>query len=128
MTPFCNNLRKGDVVVETLSKRTGTVQMNPRPTSLNVSVLFDGLSAQRYVPLKQLRLVVDGRPEDVPPIDGKLPEGPHEEDPTEVPKFSAEDRILLAQFTAGALSGASTPEAAVGCAERTLERFKERFG
>jgi hypothetical protein len=74
--PFTNNLRKGDPVLDKHSNRKGVVQMDPRATSLRVAVLFEGNTAQRYVPVGDLRLLnaKGGEPiEDVPPVDGELP-------------------------------------------------------
>ena len=72
--PFTNNLRKDDRVYDKATLRFGNVQMNPRAASLKISVLFDGAKTQKYVPVGDLRLVVDHKVvEDVPPIDGELP-------------------------------------------------------
>lgn len=96
---YRNNLRKGDTVQDSLSGRRGTVQMNPRHNSVNVSVRFEGNTAQKYVPVGNLRLVVDGHAEDVPPVEGAIP-GASAPDPS---KMSAEDRRLLERFTAAAV-------------------------
>ena len=107
MTAFHNNLQRGDRVLDTASGRQGTVQMNPRANSVNVSVLFDGLTAQRYVPVAGLRLIVDGKPEDVPPVDGEVPEAADQEVADrqvedDHQKWSEQDRHHLALFAAAA--------------------------
>lgn len=79
--PFCNNLRKGDEV--DFHGRRGVVHSQPRETSTKVHVLFDGINTPRYVPVIDLRLVIDGKPEDVAPIDG-VPAGQPE--PTKQPQ------------------------------------------
>lgn len=73
MSAFCNNLRDGDPVLDVESKRPAKVVGQPRESSVNVKVLFQGTNTPRYVPLAQLRLVVDGKPEDCAPHDGELP-------------------------------------------------------
>lgn len=73
MTPFCNNLRDGDPVLDVESNRPAKVVGQPRESSVNVKVLFQGTSTPRYVPISQLRLVVDGKSEDVAPHDGEVP-------------------------------------------------------
>lgn len=70
MIPFCNNLRKGDEVEHAVSKRRGVVDSNPRETSAQVQIVYDGTHSCRYVPIMDLRLLVDGKPEEVPPCDG----------------------------------------------------------
>lgn len=73
MTPFCNNLRDGDPVLDISSRRPAKVVGQPRESSVNVKVLFQGTNTPRYVSIRHLRLVVDGKPEDVAPHDGELP-------------------------------------------------------
>lgn len=73
MTPFCNNLRDGDPVLDLATRRPAKVVGQPRESSTNVKVLFQGTNTPRYVPLAQLRLVVDGKPEDCAPCDGEIP-------------------------------------------------------
>lgn len=73
MTPFCNNLRDGDPVLDVESNRPAKVVGQPRESSTNVKVLFQGTNTPRYVPLALLRLVVDGKPEDCAPHDGEIP-------------------------------------------------------
>jgi hypothetical protein len=73
MMPFCNNLKKGDSVEISGSGRRGVVAMQPSETARRVSILLEGLVTPRYFPVLQLRLVVDGKAETVPPIDGELP-------------------------------------------------------
>jgi hypothetical protein len=69
--PFCNNLRKGDTVDH--RGRRGVVFSQPRERSAKAHVLFEGIDTPRYLPVLELRLVVDGVPEDVPPCDGEPP-------------------------------------------------------
>lgn len=73
MTPYCNNLRDGDPVLDVESNRPAKVVGQPRDSSVNVKVLFQGTNTPRYVPITQLRLVVDGVAESVPPCDGVPP-------------------------------------------------------
>lgn len=69
--PFCNNLRKGDPVQ--YQGRRGVVASQPRESSALTQVLFDGIKSPRYLPVLDLRLLIDGVPEDVPPCDGVPP-------------------------------------------------------
>lgn len=71
--PFCNNLRKGDQVLCMLTKRRGIVANDPRENSRQSAVTFEGTNSFRYLFVKNLRLIVDGKPEDVPPCDGVAP-------------------------------------------------------
>lgn len=73
MIPFCNNLKKDDAVFDVETKRPGKIANNPRETSRFVSVLLQGTTTPRSIDVMRLRLVVDGKPEDVPPIDGEPP-------------------------------------------------------
>lgn len=73
MMPYCNNLKMGDPVLDVVRSRKGTVAAQPRESSTNVQIEFEGNTAAIYVPIRQLRLIVDGQPEDVPPHDGELP-------------------------------------------------------
>ena len=86
MLPFCNNLRKGDRVLDSASGRPGIVDMNPRETSRSVSVVLQGIKTHRRFDVMNLRLIVDGKAEDHPPVDGMPPEpvnGHKREDPKE---------------------------------------------
>ncbi len=76
MLPFCNNLKKDDRVAHSQSKRQGTVDAQPRESSRNVSVIWDGNTAPIYVDVMDLRLVLDdkGTLDEHPPIDGEPPE------------------------------------------------------
>lgn len=76
--PFRNNLAKGDRVLDVRTKRLADVMAQPREDSVNVMVSYQGHSAltRTYVGVEHLRLVVDGKPEEVPPIDGEIPEHP----------------------------------------------------
>jgi len=75
MMPFCNNLRKDDTVEIAANGRRGRVVMQPRESSRSVCVLLDGVSSWRYIPVADVRLVVGGVAETVPPIDGEIPRG-----------------------------------------------------
>lgn len=74
MTAFRNNLVKDDPVLHAETKRPGRVKYTPEETSRKVGVVWQGTSAPQYVDVTKLRLVVDGRPEEVAPIDGVPPE------------------------------------------------------
>lgn len=96
MIPYCNNLRAGDVVLNIETKRNGTVAKDPRDDARTVLVKLDGTnSAIRFHVLK-LRLIVDGKPEECPPISGD----PGEPDP-EQPKISrsSDDPIPVLKAT-----------------------------
>lgn len=57
-----------------LGERRAVVAMQPRETSTNVAIIYDGTESVRYVSLRHLRLVQDGKVlEDVPPYNGELP-------------------------------------------------------
>lgn len=80
--PFCNNLKKDDPVFDVETKRPGKIANNPRETSRFVSVLLQGTTTPRSIDVMRLRLVVDGKPEDVPPIEGEPPAiHPHDDRP-----------------------------------------------
>lgn len=68
--PYCNNLRKDDVVEVASTLRRGVVATGPREQSRTVAVLLHGTNTPRYLDVLDLRLVVDGKSEEVPPIDG----------------------------------------------------------
>lgn len=68
---YRNNLVKNDRVFHVPTKRQAKVDKDPRETSRQVSIIFDGINTPRYVDIRELRLMPDGRtPEDVPPCDG----------------------------------------------------------
>lgn len=73
MTAYRNNLQRGDEVLEVLSRRRGTVANTPRETSPTAAVTFSGLKSPQPVLVKNLRLFVNGKPEDEPPCDGEAP-------------------------------------------------------
>lgn len=91
ITPFCNNLRDGDPVLDVESNRPAKVVGQPRESSVNVKVQFQGTNSTRYVPLAQLRLIVDGKAEDCAPHDGEIP-APAQED--EVPPARRETKFV----------------------------------
>jgi len=70
--PYCNNLKKGDHVLDVVSKTRGKVAADPRENATTASVSF-GISIRR-IPVADLRLIVDGVPEDVPPCNGTPPQ------------------------------------------------------
>lgn len=76
--PYCNNLRLGDEVEIASSKRRGIVTTQPRQSSAGAQVRVHGLKTALYYHVSNLRLVVDGKAEDVPPIDGEVPVRPDE--------------------------------------------------
>lgn len=79
---YRNNLQKNDRVFDTVSKRQAKVDKDPRETSRMVSIVYDGIHTPKYVDIRQLRLMPDGRtPETVPPCDGD-PDEPEEKQPT----------------------------------------------
>lgn len=74
---FKNNLVQGDRVFCVPTSRFGTVNWSPRkPDQRMICVLLDGTSSPRYFDVLEVRLVVDGIAEDVPPIDGKAENAP----------------------------------------------------
>jgi hypothetical protein len=73
MTAYANNLRKNDPVIDANTKRPGKVAADVRETSRTVLVQFQGESSPRRTDVMDLRLVVDGRPEEIPPINGVPP-------------------------------------------------------
>lgn len=70
MTPFKNNLREGDEVLNVRTRKQGRVIETPAPQAKRVKVLGVGGQRFREADVMDLRLVVDGKPEDAPPIDG----------------------------------------------------------
>ncbi len=85
MIEFSNNLQREDAVVDH-NKRPGVVVATPRRSKRNIFVRFQGEKTPRRVDVMKLRLVVDGRPEDTPPVTGEPP-APRErtpDDPVEI--------------------------------------------
>lgn len=69
--PFCNNLKENDRIFDTVTKRQGKVARTPKnERNRRTCIMLDGEKAQRYVDVMQLRFMVDGKPEDVAPVDG----------------------------------------------------------
>lgn len=89
--PYCNNLRKDDLVEVAKSKRRGAVH-NQREDSVNVLVLLDGIATPRYFHISELRLVLDDKAEDVAPCDGEPPARPDDHAPAE--HLSPLDQLL----------------------------------
>lgn len=77
LRPFRNNLEKGDQVLHVPTGRRGIVAGKPRPdTKRRTYVLFDGMKAPLPLDVLDLRFIVDGTPEEVPPIDGEIADAP----------------------------------------------------
>lgn len=94
MTRFKNNLKKEDRVRDVASNRSGKVATNPRESSRYVAVIYDGNNSPTSVSIKNLRLMIDGRPEDTAPCDGD-PDEPRPGDARpEPPKVEARVRGL----------------------------------
>ena len=74
MSTYRNNLKKGDPVIAKDTRRPGEIAADVRHNSRTVMVKFQGVPTPQRVDVLQLRLVVDGKPEDCPPIDGQPPE------------------------------------------------------
>lgn len=74
MTEFKNNLRTGDQVLDTVKGRRALVDRTPREKSRGVSLTYDGTASSRYADVMELRLIVNGEPEEHPPVDGVPPE------------------------------------------------------
>lgn len=79
---FTNNLRKGDRVMDVRDRRLATVALQPRENSAKVGLTYQGNSdtSKTYQWIGHLRLIVDGKPEDVPPCEGTPP--PEDDGPT----------------------------------------------
>lgn len=73
MSAFKNLLQKDDVVMHCESKRVGKVACNPMSTNVTPLVIWQGTSSPQAAHIAKLRLVVNGKPEDVAPHDGDLP-------------------------------------------------------
>ena len=76
MIPFSNNLRLGDPVFDTVTQRPGVVSATPRESKRNVRVRLQGDKTPKRLDVMKLRLVVDGKPESVPPVSGEPPAPP----------------------------------------------------
>lgn len=74
MADFQNNLRVSDKVFDVVLKRNGLVSVVSEGKRL-VKVIFDGNKNAKTCDVSNLRLVVSGKPEDVPPFEGTLPIG-----------------------------------------------------
>lgn len=72
MSDFSNNLRVGDTVLDTDSRRQGEV-VETSEHKRNIRVKFPGGVNARRLDVMKVRLVVDGNPEDVPPVTGEPP-------------------------------------------------------
>lgn len=73
MTEFNNNLRTGDQVFHVGRKQRGIVDRDPSPKSRETRVIFDGMVNAKRADVMDLRLIVNGEPEEHPPIDGEPP-------------------------------------------------------
>lgn len=69
--PFTNNLTKNDRVYDTVAQRQGKVARTPH--SRSTAIIYDGTNTQRYVDVTRLRFMVNGQPEEEPPIEGVPP-------------------------------------------------------
>lgn len=72
MSDFSNNLRVGDKVFDVELKLNGLVSIEREKDRLT-SVIFDGFVKSKRRDVAGLRLIVNGKPEDVAPFDGELP-------------------------------------------------------
>lgn len=73
-TQYRNNLQKGDRVMHAENRRVGEVKYAGE-TSVWAGVVWQGTKSPQQTHVSKLRLVVNGKPEDVPPIDGEIPDG-----------------------------------------------------
>lgn len=71
--PYHNNLTRFDEVFHVPSGRRGNVVNQPRESATLVKVELAGGAKPRYFPIDDLRLIVRGVPEEVPPYDGEIP-------------------------------------------------------
>lgn len=72
--PFCNNLKKDDPVLDTVSNRPARVARTPQSDQQRmVALTFQGTNSSRYIDVMQLRLIVNGKPEPDAPVDGTPP-------------------------------------------------------
>ena len=74
MSAFCNHLTKGDRVLNTKLGREGTIAAKPRETSRYVQIQYDNRTSVGSADVMDLRIILDGRAEDVPPVTGEPPE------------------------------------------------------
>lgn len=72
--PFSNNLVRDDVVMHAQTKRVGKVSSTPTEGSRLTGVIWQGTKSPQYTDVMLLRLVINGTPEDVAPVDGEPPE------------------------------------------------------
>jgi hypothetical protein len=72
VSDFSNNLRVGDKVFDVELKLNGLVSIEREKDRLT-SVIFDGFVKSKRRDVAGLRLIVNGKPEDVAPFDGELP-------------------------------------------------------
>ena len=73
MTEFHNNLRTGDQVFHVARKQRGIVDRDPSPKGRETRVIFDGMVNAKRADVLDLRLIVNGVPEEHPPVDGEAP-------------------------------------------------------
>jgi hypothetical protein len=100
--PFCNNLKKNDRVLDTVSERQGKVARKLRSDGHRLTpVILDGTKTARYLDVAQLRFMVGGTPEDVAPFDGDLPPI-REEAQVARPEFKDSVAALVAERDANA--------------------------
>lgn len=72
-TPYCQNTRQGDEVLVLPEKLTGVVDRTMPDHATSVPVRLPHRSTRRWVSVQDLRLFVDGKPEEVAPHDGVFP-------------------------------------------------------
>ena len=73
-TPFCNNLKKGDPVLDTITNRPAKVARTPQSEQQRmVALIYQGTTSPRYADVMQLRLIVEGKAEAEPPVTGEPP-------------------------------------------------------
>jgi len=102
MTPFKNNLQKGDTVMHADTKRPGKVAFQPGERNPKACIVWQGTQSPQSTDIMKLRLCVNGVPEDVPPCDGVPPEEPveapngHATTVVRVTATQGEDKVLAA--------------------------------
>lgn len=92
MKPFRNNLEKDDAVFDTVSKRPGAVMARPFRSRRATLVRLQGSKDEDHLDVMQLRLLVNGKTEEVAPIDG---EPPSLDQPAKTPKAASGDPVAL---------------------------------
>lgn len=114
--PFRNNLVQNDRILDTISNKQGKVARTPKNDKNRMTcVQYDGQSAQRYVDVMQLRIIVDGRtPDDGPPIDGEPP--------------ALEEKTPRAAATAAAGYDPGPGVDMAGALEHEIKALDERMG